>query len=1019
MSIFEQYKNSRQLWIITALVLVLLGCVGVLAWLTWGAPASAKPPSSSQISSEQPASSAPVPSSSSKEPSSSSKPSSSASSAPASSSSRAPASSSVSSASPAPAAGSLTVSRAGTYDTSGTYGGITVTAAGVTLKNKTVTGDLILSSSIADGAITLENVTVKGTIQVFGGKSIVLNDVTAAALTAQRAGGISDYQIKGASTIQIFTAKNRLTLDEGDLDSGYAGVRNLITASGAPVWQDVTLTDGALDSVTTTATTQLNLAAGTSVTTVDARAKTHIAGSGRVGELKVGHDEVSYEREPGDITVGRGYNDPVMRSWGIGESDPSEDDDDDDPVQLATPANLRIAAGGAGQAVLSFDSVAHATGYTIHYTLTNGSTTASETVSVSSAGYTLAHALIGQQGTSVSFQARAISSSSRYTSSAFSAAKSASVVKLAAPQNLLITPAGDGKFTLSFNAVTGARGYSLTPYVGTAAQSAVALASDVLSYTFDARYDEITAETAYHFTVKAVGDAALALDSDGSTSSTHTVSPLAAPTGLSVSTGEGARAGKVVFAFHAHSGAEYNVTASFKGTPLTLSAGDNCTISPSGIVTAAADGAAVLLADAPGAVAAGDEYLLTVTALGNGLSTLDSTAALTVAAQRRATPAGLSVTSSATDSVTFDFAEVTGVSYSVAAALDGSPLTLTDGVAALGDATADGQTFTLSVTALGDGVLYTDSVQAEASAPVGTLTAPDSLQTALLANGKLELSFAPSAHAGSHRLVPSVQSGGTWQVQTAITSFDPETGERLSAQFAVPAGATGVRFTVQALSASALWVDSAAASSDETTVTDHAAPLNLSMAAQAPEPGVVFSFEKPASAPAGTVYDLVYTTSLGSVTVTNAPVSQTVSGVSLASVTGFTVTAQPLLSSGVFYRAASHAAVPLAAPAVGESPVTDTTVPNPDYTEGSGLPETLAAVQFAFTTVPHAQSYTLNYTTEGGGPITETAVTAAPFTVVTDAFSAADVVSFTVSANRVTIGSTTYLASAAGSYSAT
>jgi hypothetical protein len=1024
MSIFEQYKNSRQLWVITALVLVLLGCMGVLAWLTWGAPASAAPPEESSLSA--PESPLPPPSKPSSEPPESS--SVSESSSPASGSplpsappSPPPPASSSGAGSvpvvPTPVSSTLTVSRAGTHDASGTYGSVTVSAAGVTLKNKTVSGDLTIAPAVGDGAVVLENITVKGKILVFGGKSILLNDVTAAALVAQRTGGTSDYQVKGASTIQTFTAKNRLTIDEGALDSGYAGVRNLVTAAGAPVWQEVTLLDGALDSITTTATTQLILESGTAVETLTAQAKTHIAGRGRVAKLVVRHDEVGYEREPGDVTVARGFADPVLKSWGIGESAP--DDSDDDPVRLAAPFDLAITADGPQRVVLSFGAVPQAGGYSIRYTLTNGSTTVTQTVSSPSADYLLTHPLIGQAGSSLSFQARAVAASSRYSDSALSASKSALVTELVAPQNLRITPDGDGKFRLSFDAVDGAEGYAVTPYIGETAQDILPLAADVYTCIFDARYDEIAAETSYRFAVAALGNGALTLDSPASTSAAHTVTPLSAPEGLAIAAGADDRAGRAVFSFAATAGSEYHVAASYDEAELTLSAGENCTVSSSGIVTALADGTAVLLADAPDPIEAGRAYLLTVTARGDGQTTLDSTASLTATVGRRATPAGLSITSAARRSVLFGFAGLAGVEYEVAASLDGSPLELIDGAALLETDTALGQLFALTVRARGDGVLTLDSDIASQSAAVAALAAPGAGAIALSDSGRPTLGFAPTQQAASHRLIPSVQSGEVWQEQAAVTSFTGDTAGRLETEFTLPAGATGLDFSVQALSGSALWTDSAPASPGEIAVTTHAAPTGLAMASGGTTPAsVIFSFEKPSSSPVETVCDLTYTAGGQSHTVENVPVSRAVPSLDIASVTGFSVALRAILSEDVLYLPNSHAALPLAAPVIGENPVTDTTVPNPAYTDGSGLPETLDALQFAFGALPNAQSYTLTYTLTGGQSHTQAAVAALPFVVVTDEFAAADVTGFTVSANRYTAGGTTYLASPAAVWSA-
>ena len=62
MSVFEQYKNSRVLWVITALVLIMVIALGFLFYMAWGKPS--EPPvessSSAAASSVTPASSSRV-----------------------------------------------------------------------------------------------------------------------------------------------------------------------------------------------------------------------------------------------------------------------------------------------------------------------------------------------------------------------------------------------------------------------------------------------------------------------------------------------------------------------------------------------------------------------------------------------------------------------------------------------------------------------------------------------------------------------------------------------------------------------------------------------------------------------------------------------------------------------------------------------------------------------------------------------------------------------------------------------
>ena len=160
MSPFQQHKNAKQLWIVTALLLVLLACIGVLVFLLSDKPAGPAPVESSNItssaeSSSEEESSEPESSSEPEEstvaPPSSSKPTSTV--RPPSSSSSTPAQTTQQ---------SLVISKSGTYDDKGTYSSVTIDASNVTLKSTTVKGNLTIKSG-ADN-VKLQNVVVTGKI---------------------------------------------------------------------------------------------------------------------------------------------------------------------------------------------------------------------------------------------------------------------------------------------------------------------------------------------------------------------------------------------------------------------------------------------------------------------------------------------------------------------------------------------------------------------------------------------------------------------------------------------------------------------------------------------------------------------------------------------------------------------------------------------------------------------------------------------------------------------------------------
>lgn len=446
-------SQTKQIWVVMVLSLVLILCMSGLLWLVWTEPEGLPVSVPEEISSQSEAPSS-RPSSSSKANSSSKIESSEA----------LPSSSLVLSNSPVsynnpvqhnnvaasiapvvPIAQNLTINAAMTHDGKATYYNVFINADGVALKNKLVEGDLVISETVGNGTVTLQNVVVKGRILVNGAQTVTLRDVTAVRIVAQRASGTTDYIISGDSTIHQMAAKNQLTIDEGRLSGEYAGIKKLTTERGVPVWQQVSLLEGALDEVTTNDATNLMLSDHSSVERVVANAPTHIGGRGWIYSLTVCSNDVSFEKEPRNVEVKDKYNQPSEQNWAIGQTEIAVNGGDHSGSSvwtLATPRNLTMSAAAAEDSVtLAFDSVGNASGYRIIYSVTNASNALNITnqqLLIDTNSYTINNALLGQAGTVVTFKVRAESSSSRYTASQYSAPCTKTVVVLDSAQGIAL-----------------------------------------------------------------------------------------------------------------------------------------------------------------------------------------------------------------------------------------------------------------------------------------------------------------------------------------------------------------------------------------------------------------------------------------------------------------------------------------------------------------------------------------------------------------------------------------------------
>lgn len=832
--------GTKQIWVVSALSLVLVLCVGMLLWLVWsepdGLPASISegqisepgaPFSQSSLSSE-------IKSSSNSESSTAPSPS-----------SAAPNSRTVQHTSVGTTAGSaaqamqnLTINAALTHDENATYYNIFINADGVILKNKLVTGDLVISESVANGAVTLENIVVKGRILVNGAQTVTLRDVTAVQLIAQRGSGTTDYIVEGASTIHQMAAKNQLTIDETGLSENYAGIKDLTTEQGAPMWQQVTLLKGALEQVTANDATNLMLSSGSSVEQVIANAPTHIGGSGSVYSLTVRSDEVSYEKEPRNVTVEDDYDRPSEQNWAIGQTETAVNGGNHSgasTLTLSTPHNLKIAAAAADNSVtLAFNSVSNATGYTVIYSVTNGSSTSNVTNQQLSAGTnscTITNALIGQAGTVITFKARAVSTSSRYTASAYSDSCTKTVITLEAPADIQLSLNGS-KLALTFAAAFNAAAYSHEAVLSVdgADVATLTLAPGVAAGEFTS----LTAGKAHTVTVRAIGDGKLALTS-ASAANTYDVPALPMASNLAISN----VGGDLAVTFTGASGInDYAVTLQYGGS--TLFALNH---SASGDVY-------TYLFECPDAIATGKTYTASVTPQG-GLAT-----AKTRTVQQRAQPGHPRITSSALDSVTFAFDALSGYNYSVVSATHNTVaipgVTAANLTAAV--ITAKDDTFNFSVKTLGDGMFYADSETASADeATVTKLSVP--LSPTISGNrNNLTLSFNTNHSESPHAIViqTSVDDGASW---SALTSDVLEAGVTQTSVATSAVAGKQVRFSVTAKAANALQVDSDAAESLPFSVVQLDPPTGLDVSYPVIDSGKVaqFSFSEASGAAAYTV----------------------------------------------------------------------------------------------------------------------------------------------------------------------
>lgn len=766
-----------------------------------------------------------------------------------------------------------------THDEEGSFNNITINSGAVTLKNKFVAGTLLITEKAANFGVTLENVVVKGEIIVLGGQDIALKNVTAISLVSARgcslpasgsvsapstasvsatansprvlsqttllsallfpstsaSNGICNYTVSGTTTIQTLVAMNHLTIDESGLTSGYEGVKKVHIKSGRPLWQQVTLLKGSIESITCDHIANIVLQGG-SISEVIANESIHIAG-GRVGSLIVNANEVTYEKKPSNITVNGSYRQPKEQNWGIGQSEASVNGGrggrggNSSTRSMATPKNLAITASGAGSATLSFDAVTSAKNYTVVYSITNGSSSDNVTgksVETAANSLVVTSSLLGQENTVITFKVRANpkdTDSGSVSSSAYSAQKSVTVAKLKTP-TLTLSAVGNKLKALITGSTDNARHEIILDSGAIRNVESKVLDSGDTDCTFD-----IAPAAGVQYTARAtaLGDGCLTLNSVETTS--NTISYVAPAMSNALSSPKGNRLlpdnaggekitvgdislssqnGLLAVIFDSVLGADgYTVHALYDGAALTA-------------WQSLYDGSSVTyLFNAPEEIHEGGEYRVSVTPeLINGCA---KTAALTVAAA--SAPENLYIASYSPDSVSFGFDKDSGGVYKTAAEQQSGDSTttmpVTDEQSWAQVYTVEGDIFRFTAKALGDKVLICDSPEVSVEAYVQSLPPVNTLTIGLNdANDGIDLVCTSAAGENPHAIVfESSTDGENWQKLGQVQGL-PQQSE-LSAACTIPQheGGLYLRAAVTAKSSNALQKDSVTAYSNVIELT--------------------------------------------------------------------------------------------------------------------------------------------------------------------------------------------------------
>lgn len=220
------------------------------------------------------------------------------------------------------------------YDKAGTYGpetdqvtikgDVIISVKDVTLRNTVIEGDLLLSRSIGDGEVRLNGVTVKGKTIINGGgpNSVIMYNFNGQTVAVDIPDDANVRLVaQGATSIEsISMGANGQLQEQGLTGQGFinvaipAGAEVVLNGTFGTVSVDtaganVTLAGGSIETMNVAPTASgaaINLASGTSVTTLNIDAQASISGQGQITNANVTCNGVTIEQTPGNITAPTG-----------------------------------------------------------------------------------------------------------------------------------------------------------------------------------------------------------------------------------------------------------------------------------------------------------------------------------------------------------------------------------------------------------------------------------------------------------------------------------------------------------------------------------------------------------------------------------------------------------------------------------------------------------------------------------------------------------------------------------------
>ncbi|MBY9080661.1 S-layer homology domain-containing protein [Paenibacillus sp. HN-1] len=200
------------------------------------------------------------------------------------------------------------------FVSSGDYSGISarnavIGAAGVSLKDAVIPGNLYVTEGVGDGTVLLDHVKIGGTLYVNGGgeHSVLLTDSSATAVVVNKAGGSVRIAAGGSTVVGDVYAHSGVKLEELSGLSG-TGFGSVVVEGSLPAGSTVQLSGG-FDHVRVNAAgqPQLYLSSGSiAQAALDSGSTIRVDAGTVIGSLSVGFDGIVVVQGGGTVNVDEG-----------------------------------------------------------------------------------------------------------------------------------------------------------------------------------------------------------------------------------------------------------------------------------------------------------------------------------------------------------------------------------------------------------------------------------------------------------------------------------------------------------------------------------------------------------------------------------------------------------------------------------------------------------------------------------------------------------------------------------------